>query len=428
MAETFSSKETDTDEIDLSIIFAVLWQQWKLILFGTLGATILSIIVSFYIPKMYLSEGFFQLGSVKTDTIKPPANIKTDSKSKIENQPSFRAIMGIPIQLYKIIYPQFLDPHYFQLVASQNNLLDEKKLKELKTNFKSASDINQWIKPVYAHAKEDAREFVAISKDEYNSVIGLNLSYEADSPEKASDYVRFFGEYIRDCLLYDTLHSYIRNQHSFYFSEMNRCDNNIIESKFLLLQNTNKLQDIQVILTKYPESAKIESRQLVSVQEGGDRFLAPVTQLVGIESTLAELRLNLADLERDKEIFAILAEFFSRCDNELTKLNRNGSSLYLLTKTIKNEVFKSKDSSKDTVKEAFNNLSNDLEAFELAFFSNCRFVFGPTIPHVHFKPRKGLLVIVSCFISFLLLAILAFVSYWWHSNKRKIRLIKSKNP
>ena len=77
-------------------------------------------------------------------------------------------------------------------------------------------------------------------------------------------------------------------------------------------------------LKNYPESAKIENRQLVSIQEGGSRFLAPVTQLVGIESTLADFRRDLAELERDREKLTARAEYFSRCYSELAKIGEHG--------------------------------------------------------------------------------------------------------
>ena len=63
MTETNSTEETYDDEIDLSSIVAVLWQRRKLIIFGTLGATLLSIGISFLIPRVYRSEGFYQLGN-----------------------------------------------------------------------------------------------------------------------------------------------------------------------------------------------------------------------------------------------------------------------------------------------------------------------------------------------------------------------------
>jgi LPS O-antigen subunit length determinant protein (WzzB/FepE family) len=416
MKETNSTKELYADQIDLSSIFSVLWKHRKLIVFGTLGATLMSILISFLIPRVYRSEGFYQLGN---PTKKLTENEKS-TKKKTASITKKTASIGVPVPLYKSSSTQFFNPNRFQLIAGQDKSFKEEDLKKIAADFRKAEDINKWIKPVYAFAKEDAREFSQLPQDESNSVIGLNLAYEADSPENAYVYVSYFGKYIRDCLLYSTLYNYVMDGYSISISEMNKIENDIIDTKFQLLQNTNKIKDIRAILTNYPESAKIENRQLVSVQEGGDRFLAPVTQLVGIESTLSDLRRDLAELERDREKLTARAEYFSRCYSELPKIGEHGESLFLKLKSIKDEVFKNKDLSKDEVKEVFNNLTTDLQTFDFNFFSNSRFISGPTIPIMHIKPLKSLIAIVSCFASFFLLVILVFASHWWQSNKNAI--------
>ena len=411
MRETNSTEEPYADEIDFSLIFSILWQRRKLILFGTLGATLLSIGISFLIPQVYRSEGFYQLGNPMAKSISENEKSTTTKKT---------GSIGVPVPLYKSGSSQFFNPNRFQLIASQDKSFKEEDLREIVANFRKAEDISKWIKPVYAFAKEDAREFSQLPQDESNSVIGLNLAYEADSPEKASAYVSFFGKYIRDCLLYLTLYNYIMDGYSSTVTQTNKNENDIIGIQFELLQNTNKMKDIRAILSDYPESAKIENRQLVSVQDGGSRFLAPVTQLVGIESILADLRQNLAELRRDREKINARSDYFSSCYNELEKTGKRGEALFLLLKSTKDEVFKKKDLGKDEVKEVFNTLSIDLQTFDLNFFSNSRFISGPTIPTVHIRPLKSIIAIVSCFASFFLLIIWAFVSHWWQGSKKTI--------
>jgi LPS O-antigen subunit length determinant protein (WzzB/FepE family) len=417
------STEPLGDEIDFSLLFSILWQRRKLILFGTLVATLLSIAICLLIPRVYLSEGVYQLWYPKKVDLK---NEKLLTKEPVKNTIKTTASIGVPIPFYKINSAQFFNPNRFQLTASQDKYFDEENLKEIKVKFRTPDDINKWIKPIYAYAKEDVREFSQLPKDESNSVIGLALVYESESPNKAHDYVSFFGNYIRDCLLYATLCNYVMDEYSNTKSEIIQNENDIIETQFKLLQDATKMKDIQAILTNYPESAKIENRQLVSVQEGGDRFLSPTTQLVGIESALADLRRKLAQLERDKDKLTLREEYFSRCSGELTKINERGEPLFLMLKSIRDEVFKNKDASKDTVREVFNNLSMDIQIFELAFFKNSRFISGPTIPETSIKSKKALIVIVSCLISFFLFAILAFVLHWWQSNKKTIMSTDSK--
>jgi hypothetical protein len=100
MKETGSTEETYDGEIDLNSIFAVLWKRRKLILFGTLGATLLSIGISLILPRVYRSEGFYQLGN-------PTKNIAENEKSIIKKD-SIHWCSGASIQeqLYAVFQSQ----------------------------------------------------------------------------------------------------------------------------------------------------------------------------------------------------------------------------------------------------------------------------------------------------------------------------------
>jgi LPS O-antigen subunit length determinant protein (WzzB/FepE family) len=413
---TEKKQRANVDEIDLSAIFAILWKRRVLIVLGTLAMTLLAIGISFFIPKVYRSEGFYQLGHPKKTIIEVERTTTESEKTTKESQKTIlknKAIIGIPIPLYKKSSTQFFNPDRLQLFANQEKSFSAKELKNITGNFRIAADIIKWVKPVYAYSREDVREFAQVGKDEINSVIGLNLSYEADSPQKAYAYVRFFGKYIRDCLMYVSLYDYVMNEYSDIISGLNQNDNDIIDIKFKLLQNSKKMLDIKAILSKYPESAKIENRQLVSVQEGGSRFLAPVTQLVGIESTMAELNQQLTWLERERKELAIQREFFSQSNAAFNNLGKKGEMMFEKLKAIKSEMFKKMDFRLDTVKGVANKLSIDFQAFDLAFYTNCRFISGPTLPVQHIKPRKSIIVLVAFFLSAFFFLLLAFSLSWW---------------
>ena len=427
MSETDAKRKSDVYEIDLIAIFAIFWRQRKLILFGTLAVTLLAAAVSFFIPKTYRSDGFYQLGNPEKQVRKNKNDNKEDKEDK-EDKKDKEALLekkkdfiGLPITLYNKRAPQFYNPDQLQFFVSQEKLFGEKDLKEIKSRFQTAAAIEEWIKPWYAFSKENLREFVQVSKDESNSVLGLKLSYEANSPQKAYNYVYFFSRYVQDCLLYVSLFDYIKEEYSMVISKLSENENDIIDLEYKLLGDTKKMLDIKAILTKYPEAAKIENRQLVSVQDEGFRFLAPVTQLVGIESALADLRRDLAELEWDKEKLVMRREYFSKCNDALNKLDRRGKIIFSQLESIKFEVFKNKDFRKGTVKEAVNDLSIDLQVFDLAFFTNCRFITGPTLPLRHIKPRKSIIVVLTCFVSFFFFIFLTLVLHWWQSNKKRIK-------
>ncbi len=382
------------DEIDLVSLFLIIWKRRKLIVLGTLGITFLAAIYSFMLPKGYLSTGFYQLG-----------------------------VDGMPNAKFKNSLTLFYDPDRLEIFANH-----EKKFtlwEKINESFKTSENIKKRIKPIFTHTKEDVREIGNLPSDQKNVVIGVDLSYEADISRNAHDVVSFLGDYMRNCLNYIKVFNYIQDGYNNADSELAKNENGIIANQFQLLQYTNKAIDIQAIVKKYPESARIEDRQLVSIQEGGYHYLSPVTQLVGIESNLADVRRGLADLERAKEKLMLYKEFFSNCMSMMEKADKNGDFLLSQLPIIKNDLFKNKDLNKDTTKEVFNNISIDIQGFERININN-RFISGPSIPEKHIKPNKRVIVMVTFFASFFLLVMMTFILEWWQKNKEIIQAFNSK--
>jgi len=400
MSETLPVQRTKVEEIDYTKVFTILWRQRKLIIFGTLAATLLATAVGFIIPETYRSEGFYQLGNLE----------KSIGAGKEKH-------IGITIPLYKKYASQFLNPDLLYSFASTEESFDEKDLNQIKKNLRTARDITDWIAPVFAYSRGDVRDLAQMPKEEANSILGLNLSYEGDSAQKAHAYVRFFGRYVQDCLLNMALYDYVKDEYSTVISQLSVNENSVIELQFDLLQNERKMVDIRAILTKYPQTEKVESQQLVSVQDGGFRFLGPVTQLVGIESLLADQRRTLAKLEREKEMLHVRRKYFSKCNEALNKKGRGGELFYSQLEAIKSAMFEKMEISKDTEKEVFNGLSIDLQAFDFASNSNCRFLSGPSLPGRPIRPQKGVMAIVALLLSAIFFLFLALLLSWWREKK-----------
>ncbi len=384
------SPELAADEIDLSALFAVLWRQRKLIVLGTLAVTLLAVGMSLLIPRVYQSNGFYQLGS------------------------------AVSIPIYKTSASMFSNPNRFVGYANREKSFSDPEKRTVSRRFQTARAIQKWIQPVYAFSKEDQRELALIGKEDGNSVLGLNLTFEGKSPEFAARMVTFFGHYVRDCLMYVTLFNYISENVNTARTSLQKNENALIANRFALEQQQKKMVDIQQILRKYPDSAKIDNRQLVSIQEGGARFLSPVTQLVGIESTVADLRREVALLEREREKILPLVEFFDRAKVALDQAGEQGEPLFQAIKTIHKDLFAGKDLSRDTLREVFNNLSVEQQNFDRTFNTSYRFVSGPTVPARHIKPSRSKIVLIAFFLAGFFFVCLAFLLSWWQHNKQAI--------
>jgi ElaB/YqjD/DUF883 family membrane-anchored ribosome-binding protein len=62
-----------------------------------------------------------------------------------------------------------------------------------------------------------------------------------------------------------------------------------------------RVSDMKAVLARYPDAARMDSRQVVSVNplEGGERYLSPLAQLVGAESAISERREMIRRWQRD---------------------------------------------------------------------------------------------------------------------------------
>lgn len=416
----------EVDEIDLGAILAALWKRKILIVFGTLVVTLLAAAASYIIPKTYRSEAFYQLGDGDGVTIPLFSSDQDrrylfssdqDRRHQVKDKSRYDGI-GLSIPLYKRSASQFSNPTRFLDYASRNTSFTDQEKQAMSKKFTEAKDIQKWISPLYAFSKEDSRQLAQVGKDQNNSVLGLNLAFEANTPDQAAKMVSFLGEYVRDCLMYVTLFNYISDNAIVARTSLQENENDLSAIRFELEQEQKKMADIQAVLRKYPNAANIENRQLVSIQEGGAHFLSPLTQLVGIESKVADLRREVDRLERDREKLLLLVEFFDLVNVSLNQEGKQGEPLFQRLKAAETELFAKKDLSRDTVREVFNNLNIDRQNFDRTFYTSYRFVSGPTVPTQHIKPRKSVIVLGAFFVSAFFFLFLALFLNWWQDNKK----------
>lgn len=379
-----------SDEIDLSALFATLWRRRWLIVLGTLAVTVLVAGLTLILPRAYRSVGFYQFGS------------------------------GVPIPVYKRSASMFSDAGRLAAAVRSEPSLGERNKGALVRRVQQAGFIKRWLQPVFAFSKEDQRELALIGKEEGNSVLGLNMAFEARTPERASTVLTFLGRYVRDCLMYVTLFNYISENASDAQTDLQKNENARLENRFNTEQQGLKLADMQGILRRYPESARIENRQLVSVQDGGARYLSPVTQLVGIEAGLSDLRRELAQLERGRKKALVRVEFFARAKGLLDRNGTRGEPLFAGLKALHRDLFSGKDLGQDEVREVYNDLSIAIQNYDRNFSTAYRFIAGPSRPLRPVRPERTKIVLVAGFLAFLFFVCLALVLSWWQKNKQTI--------
>jgi LPS O-antigen subunit length determinant protein (WzzB/FepE family) len=426
MTEEHASSIPDDDErVDLAALVGVPWRRRRLIGVAVIAGTGAALVYSLLVPRVYLSDGFYQLGNPQPKTkvlVDTPDGrsdlVKPDASSELANM-TLVGMPGIPIPLFKASATQFSNPNRLQSFAAEDASLTASDRDDVKRAFHTSADINRWIRPVYAYARDDARDFVQSAKED-NTAIGLDLSFEAHSPEVAARFVGLLGRYVRDCIVYVTLFSYVMDEQSSASAQLRDNENEVLKTQFALQQNTIRMRDVQAILARHPDAARSEVRQVVSIQDGGQRYLSPVTQLVGIESAIVDQRRRLALLERNRERLVVRQRYFSSCASEIQKIGEHGEDLLRTMQRVRSQVFTQSELANAPAREALNDLLIDAERFEHAFYTNCRFISGPTVPSRHVRPSRAAIVLSGSLASLVLSVLYAFGSAWWQKNREAV--------
>ncbi len=427
-------QERRRDEIDLVQLVKVLIKRKWVILGGTIIITLLALIISLLLPKVYRSEGFFQLGrgiDVDFEELKEiQEKIRKDFQENMMDNQTLQnnmlldetlqdtklVMMNVSIPDYKKYASRFTNPQKFLQFVKK-----KKKIKEpgdLRINLGTAEDLSQWIEPVYAYSRKDLKELAQNARDISNFVIGVQLVGEQASPEQARAIVNVIGEFIKDSIIYGKLRDYTATQLNKSKTESKKHDNIIINDEFKLRQLTMKRSHMEQLMKNYPQTKTMQNRELFAIQHSGQRFLSPLAQVVGIESHIADIKEDLARNQREKQLADLKLLFFLE-SKKLLDNDRFGESLLTQCIQLTDTFFDKEDFPGDVSREVRNDLAVDFDNIA-AFNEVMQFISGPTLPGSAISPKKVLITVIGLVLGFFLSIFFAFFLDWWILNKKRI--------
>jgi len=142
----------------------ILYKRKWLIITGTAIFTIMATVISLIIPKIYMSEGFYQLSGILI-----PSSVieeKEEETNEAQEEPSEFGKKEELIQLFglagnKISVPEykkfssiFTSPERFVDFLEEKKIFETEELNRIKSTITSPDDLSKWMKPVYSYSKE----------------------------------------------------------------------------------------------------------------------------------------------------------------------------------------------------------------------------------------------------------------------------------
>jgi len=432
--EHLEHQERRRDEIDLVQLVKVLIKRKWVIIGGTILITLLAVIISLLLPKVYRSEGFFQLGrgiDVDLEELRDIQDeIRKDFQEKMVDNQTLQdnLLLNETLQDTELTNMNVSIPDYKKYASRINNhqqflqfvkkKITNKELADIRQNIRTSRDFELRIEPEYAYSKKELKDLAQSMRDFKNFVLGVQIIGEQATPENAQAVVKVLGEFIKDSILYGKLRDYIGDQLNKSKTKAKKYDNLIIDDEFKLQQLTLKRRHMEGLLKKYPQAKAMQDRELFSMLGSGERYLSPMAQIVGIESHIADIKENLAQNQRKKQAADLKLLFFLEIKKQL---NADMFSEPLFTQCIKltDTFFDKEDFPGDVIREVRNDLAVDFDNIA-AFKEVMQFISGPTLSRKAIRPKKVLIAAIGFVLGFFLSVIFAFFVDWWFMNKKKI--------
>lgn len=379
-AQTYS----DDDEIDLRQLVGVLWRQKGLIAgIGLLGAA-LGLGASLVSTK-YVTEGLFLTPQVSAVNLK-----------------RYESVLSNGARLRQ--YLQATD----QAATSDGQLLTT--LSEAPTRLQDA------LRPEFAFTERDQKAFgVRVDGEGHGEIIGARIQFAHEQPTGGTP-VTLLGEYVRDTVIRIDMEATMLARCSEFRTREQELRNAQIENDFAIHQEEARLANLRAIIARSPDTSTMDNRQIVSLEKGSERFLAPAAQLIASEIQIAEMKLADVQRERERAASTLKRDYYCQAQQTLGQPITGRAFLDELA-NIQNTAFKDQDRAIDIVEQTFNELEVERENWVSNYVSSMRFIASPEGTETkQRKPGLALGVVLGGMLGGMAGVMLALIRGWWRGD------------
>ena len=176
---------------------------------------------------------------------------------------------------------------------------------------------NSVAAPVLPFSRRDAREFGDLKDAASNSLVGVDLATNARTPELADEMLGTMGAYFTNALIRERIRGWVLKNSGEAPAKQKALRAEVVDAQMKIDSMGRRIQDLKAILARYPESAKLDSRQVVNITEESDRFLSPLAQLVAAETSITQHKETIARKERQARQFDLVERYFAEADKKL---------------------------------------------------------------------------------------------------------------
>ena len=370
---------TNNDEIDLRDIAHMRWlKRWLIAGLALVGAA-LGVAASLSSTR-YVSEGLFMVSS-SVDAYKR-------YESVLLNGPRLEQFLQ-----------QSADP---EAAAALRPLVD------------NDTALRKAVKPEFGFTDKDAKA-LGVQSEAASTLIGFLLRHEHATPIGGAPVV-MLSEFVRDTIIRIDMEAQMLAQCNSFRTREQTLRNEQIQHNFEVQQQQQRIGTLKTLIERRPDVIVPDSRQIVSVEQGSERFLSPLAQLTAAEILVADMRLAEALRARERTASALKRDYYCKAQQVLQEPIGGRTFLEQLN-VIQTAVFEGKDRSADIIEKTWNELDVERANWTNTYLSGMRFLASPDGSEVRQrKPGIALAVVLGLILGGMIGVLVALILGWWRGH------------
>jgi len=315
----------------------------------------------------------------------------------------------VPLADYKRYSIPLLDGPAFIAFLEVRKEFTPDEIAMVRSKVATGDGVSPWVRPAFGFVKGDVKDLPDSAKLE-NQFVGAEIQVEARNAELARKLAFATGDYVSDALIRGRIQDFVGLNLNETRMALGKLENEALQNTFLLAQQQQRLIELRDINRRYPEAGRENPRQVVSLEKGGARYFSPVTQLVGVESYIAEINETLRKLARDREKLQSDIAFLERARSEIDRVSLGRQKLISLEGAL-SENFRNADKASDAVHESFNTAKFNVNQIRYLLNDGLRFVSPPVVREPSYR-QIAAITASGLVAGVLLAALIALVLAW----------------
>jgi hypothetical protein len=391
--------------IDLDLYAASVRRHLVPLLTASIAAGLV-VAAAFAILASHRAEGTYTVGSLEfAEKKEPPLQFQR----------------GIPPQEFKTVAPRF-DAKAFAAYAARVPQMDRVAMERVQRALSNEERRRDLLVPVYGTTRGDLRELGESAKPQENAVLGLRIGHSARDGDLALRVVEITGNFVGDVVFRAALRDVVLFRVRQAEAERLLAENTLINARFATKQLETKGRSLEKLRGEFPELARGTPQQVISVAEGGARYLAPSIQVVGVESMMAEQREKIGKSERTMRKGELQQAYYRKVLALLAEPIGSDELLNALARTI-DAAFAGNPDTDGIHAEARNEALLELGAITALRTRGLQFVVDPAVAER--EPMQIFSLGALAALAVLGAGLLVLLAQaWWQSNRHTIGIVE----